>query len=102
MLNAEIGDFVTIARKERDGENWYVGAVGDEQERTVSFKLDFLSPGKNYVAEIYRDGDDADYRTEKRHSIVIESKKLTSADTLTLRLAPGGGFAIRLVAAKGK
>ena len=74
----------------------------DEQERTVSFKLDFLSPGKNYVAEIYRDGDDADYRTEKRHSIVIESKKLTSADTLTLRLAPGGGFAIRLVAAKGK
>lgn len=102
VLNAEIGDFVTIARKERDGENWYVGAVGDEQERTVSFKLDFLSPGKNYVAEIYRDGDDADYRTEKRHSIVIESKKLTSADTLTLRLAPGGGFAIRLVAAKGK
>ncbi|MBA4307518.1 MAG: alpha-glucosidase [Sphingopyxis sp.] len=102
VLNAEIGDFVTIARKERDGENWYVGAVGDEQERTVSFKLDFLSPGKNYVAEIYRDGDDADYRTEKRHSILIESKKLTSADTLTLRLAPGGGFAIRLVAAKGK
>lgn len=102
VLNAEIGDFVTIARKERDGENWYVGAVGDEQERTVSFKLDFLSPGKNYVAEIYRDGDDADYRTEKRHSIVIENKKLTSADTLTLRLAPGGGFAIRLVAAKGK
>lgn len=102
VLNAEIGDFVTIARKERDGENWYVGAVGDEQERTVSFKLDFLSPGKNYVAEIYRDGDDADYRTEKRHSILIESKKLTSADTLTLRLAPGGGFAIRLVAAKDK
>ena len=102
VLNAEIGDYVTIARKERDGENWYVGAVGDEQERSVSFKLDFLSPGKSYVAEIYRDGDDADYRTDKRHSIVIESKKLTSADTLTLRLAPGGGFAIRLVAAKGK
>lgn len=102
VLNAEIGDYVTIARKERDGENWYVGAVGDEQERTVSFKLDFLTPGKSYVAEIYRDGDDADYRTEKRHSIVIENKKLTSADTLTMRLAPGGGFAIRLVAAKGK
>lgn len=102
VLNAEIGDYVTIARKERDGENWYVGAVGDEQERSVSFKLDFLAPGKSYVAEIYRDGDDADYRTDKRHSIVIESKKLTSADTLTLRLAPGGGFAIRLVAAKGK
>ena len=102
VLNAEIGDYVTIARKERDGENWYVGAVGDEQERSVSFKLDFLSPGKSYVAEIYRDGDDADYRTDKRHSIVIENKKLTSADTLTLRLAPGGGFAIRLVAAKGK
>jgi alpha-glucosidase len=102
VLNGEIGDYVTIARKERGGEGWYIGAVGDEQERSVSFKLDFLTPGKSYVAEIYRDGDDADYRTEKRHSIVIEDKVLTSADSLTMRIAPGGGFAIRLVEAKRK
>lgn len=100
VLNGEIGDYVTIARKERGGEGWYVGAVGDENDHTVSFKLDFLTAGKRYKAEIYRDGDDADYRTDKRHSIAIESKVLTSADSLTLRIAPGGGFAIRLVPAK--
>lgn len=100
VLNGEIGDYVTIARKERGGEGWYVGAVGDEQERKVAFKLDFLTPGKKYKAEIYRDGDDADYRTDKRHSIIIESKDLTSTDGLSMRIAPGGGFAIRIVPAK--
>ncbi len=100
VLNGEIGDFVTIARKERGGEGWYVGAVGDEEARNITFKLDFLTPGKRYKAEIYRDGDDADYRTVKRHSIVIENKVLSNADTLNLRMAPGGGFAIRLVPEK--
>ena len=100
VLNGEIGDFVTIARKERNGEGWYVGAVGDEEARNVSFNLDFLTPGKQYKVEIYRDGDDADYRTEKRHSIVIESKMLTSTDKLDMRIAPGGGFAIRIVPVK--
>ncbi len=100
VLNGEIGDYVTIARKHRGGEDWYVGAVGDEQAREVAFKFDFLTPGKSYKAEIYRDGDDADYRTEKRHSIAIESKVVTSADAMTMRIAPGGGFAIRLVPTK--
>jgi alpha-glucosidase len=100
VLNGEIGDFATIARKERGGEGWYIGGVGDEEARTVSFNLDFLTPGKTYKAEIYRDGDDADYRTTKRHSIIIEVKDLTSTDSLTMRMAPGGGFAIRLVPAK--
>ena len=95
VLNGEVGDFATIARKQRGGEDWYLGAVGDEEARTVSFKLDFLTPGKKYVAEIYRDGDDADYRTDKRHSIVIEQKAVSSADAMTLRLAPGGGAAVR-------
>lgn len=100
VLNGEIGDFVTIARKERGGKNWYIGAVGDEEARNVSFKLDFLTPGKKYIAEIYRDGDDADYRTEKRHSIAIYSRTLRSTDSLDMRIAPGGGFAIRLVEGK--
>ncbi|MFP5395428.1 MAG: glycoside hydrolase family 97 protein [Alphaproteobacteria bacterium] len=95
VLNGEVGDFATIARKQRGGEDWYLGAVGDEEARTVSFKLDFLTPGKKYVAEIYRDGDDADYRTDKRHSIVIEQKAVSSAGAMTLRLAPGGGAAVR-------
>lgn len=100
VLNGEVGDYVTIARKQRGAQDWFVGAVGDEEERTVSFKLDFLTPGKRYLAEIYRDGDDADYRTDKRHSIVIEKRPVTSADSFTLRLAPGGGAAIRLKAVR--
>lgn len=95
VLNGEIGDFATIARKQRGGEDWYLGAVGDEEARSVSFKLDFLNPGAKYVAEIYRDGDDADYRTDKRHSIVIEQRRVSSADEMSLRLAPGGGAAVR-------
>ncbi|WP_309753251.1 glycoside hydrolase family 97 protein [Novosphingobium sp.] len=95
VLNGEIGDYVTIARKERGGQTWFLGAVGDEQARTVAFALDFLTPGKRYVAEIYRDGDDADYRTEKRHAMVIEQRPVTAKDSMTLRLAPGGGAAVR-------
>ena len=95
VLNGEIGDYVTIARKQRGAENWFLGAVGDEEARTVSFKLDFLTPGKKYVAEIYRDADDADYRTTKRHGIVIEQRPVTSTGEMTLRLAPGGGAAVR-------
>ncbi len=95
VLNGEIGDYATIARKQRGGEDWYLGAVGDEQARSVSFKLDFLAAGAKYVAEIYRDGDDADYRTDKRHSIVIEQRQVSSSDAMTLRLAPGGGAAVR-------
>jgi alpha-glucosidase len=100
VLNGEVGDYVTIARKVRGGEDWYVGGVGDEQERFSSFDFGFLTPGKKYRAEIYRDGDDADYRTDKRHSVVIETKVVTSADSMKLRIAPGGGFAIRLVPVK--
>ena len=96
VLNGEVGDYVTIARQQRGGADWYLGAVGDEQARTVEFSFGFLTPGKRYQAEIYRDGDDADYRTAQRHSIVIERKLVTSTDRITLRLAPGGGAAIRL------
>ena len=95
VLNGEIGDYVTIVRKQRGAEDWFLGAVGDEVTRTVSFKLDFLTPGSKYVAEIYRDGDDADYRTAKRHSIVIEQRPVSASDSMTLRLAPGGGAAVR-------
>jgi alpha-glucosidase len=100
VLNGEIGDFVTIARRRRGGQDWYVGAVGDEEARNVTVDLGFLTPGKRYRAEIYRDGEDADYRTEKRHSIAIESRTVTGADKLAMRIAPGGGFAIRLVPAR--
>ncbi|HEU4958322.1 MAG TPA: glycoside hydrolase family 97 C-terminal domain-containing protein, partial [Sphingomicrobium sp.] len=65
-------------------------------ERRFDVALDFLQPGRRYRAEIYRDGDDADYRTNPR-SIVIEQKVVTSSDRLAMRLAPGGGAAVRFV-----
>jgi len=97
VLGGEIGDHVTIARKERGGENWYLGSLTDEEARTLEVPLAFLDEGRSYTAEIYRDGDDADYR-KKREDIVIETREVTRTDTLTLRLAPGGGQAIRFVA----
>jgi alpha-glucosidase len=97
VLNGEVGDYVTIARKDRGGEDWYVGAVTDEEGRVLEAPLSFLTPGRRYRAQIYRDGASADYRANPA-DILIEERVVTSADRLTLRLAPGGGQAIRLVA----
>ncbi len=96
MLAGEVGDLAVFARKERGTDQWFVGAVGDEQERRFDVALDFLPAGRRYRAEIYRDGDNADYRTNPR-SIVIEQRNVTSADRLAMRLAPGGGAAVRFV-----
>ena len=98
VLNGAVGDYVTIARKPRGGNDWFLGAVGDETARNLDISLDFLDPGRVYTAQIYRDAPDADYRTAKRHSIVIETRKIRREDRLTLALAPGGGQAIRFVA----
>jgi alpha-glucosidase len=96
MLAGDVGDLAVIARKTRDSPVWFIGAVGDEQERRFDVPLSFLDPGRRYRAEIYRDGDDADYRT-KPYSMVVEQRTVTSADRLALRLAPGGGAAVRFV-----
>ncbi|MBA4047202.1 MAG: alpha-glucosidase, partial [Sphingomonas sp.] len=98
VVAGEVGDHAVIARRPRGGADWFLGAVGDEEARRIPVSLSFLDPGKTYLAQIYRDGDDADYRTVKRHSIVIETRKVNAADTLMLALAPGGGQAIRFVA----
>jgi alpha-glucosidase len=99
VLNGEVGDYVTIVRKDRGSEDWYLGAVGDEKARSSEISLDFLTPGKTYTAEVYRDAADADWKTNP-HAIVIESRRVTSADRMTIALAPGGGQAIRFVAPK--
>ncbi|WP_246444149.1 glycoside hydrolase family 97 protein [Sphingomonas sediminicola] len=96
MLAGEVGDMAVFARKARGSDQWFVGAVGDEQERRFDVALDFLKPGQRYRAEIYRDGDDADYRTNPR-SIVIEQKVVTARARLAMRIAPGGGAAVRFV-----
>ena len=99
VLNGEVGDFVTIARKDRNSDDWYIGSVTDENARTVSVKLDFLDEGRSYTAQIYRDGDEADWKTHP-HDIAIESRKVRRGDVLEVKLAAGGGQAVRLVAAR--
>ena len=93
-LAGEVGDFVAIARKERDGDDWYLGALTDEEERELSLPLSFLDAGTTYTAEIYRDGDDAHWHDDP-YDLVIEQRELSSDDVLDLRLAAGGGAAIR-------
>lgn len=95
VLHGSLGEYVTIARKDRRSEDWYVGSITDGQARTLPLSLTFLDAGKRYVAEIYRDGDQADYRSSHRFDIVIEKQTVTAKTVLQLKLAPGGGQAIR-------
>jgi alpha-glucosidase len=96
VLHGAVGEYATIARKDRHSTDWYVGVITDGKARTLDLALDFLDPDKTYVAEIYRDGKQADYRNPHRHDIIIEKKIVTAKQHLSLHLAPGGGQAIRL------
>ena len=60
-LEAEPGDYITVARKAKGTDNWFVGGITDENPRTSAFTLDFLEPGKQYVATLYADGKEADF-----------------------------------------
>ncbi|QCB55459.1 glycoside hydrolase family 97 protein [Sphingopyxis sp. PAMC25046] len=93
-LQGAIGDYVVVARQQRGKTDWYLGAIGDEEARELRQPLAFLAPGARYEAQIYADGPGADYRSNPG-ALTIEKRMVTSADTLTLRLAPGGGTAIR-------
>jgi alpha-glucosidase len=98
-LSGVIGDHVTIARKDRAGDDWYLGSVTDEQGRDLTVSLDFLDKGRSYRAEIYADGEGAHWLRNPQ-PIAISTRIVTAADTITLRLAPGGGQAIRFTPAK--
>ncbi|UXA55181.1 glycoside hydrolase family 97 C-terminal domain-containing protein [Xanthomonas prunicola] len=95
-LNGEVGDYVTIARKDRHGREWFLGSITDEHGRLLQAPLGFLEPGVRYTAQIYRDGDGADYLSNP-FAFVREEPQVGSTDTMELRLAPGGGQAIRFV-----
>ena len=94
VLNGEVGDYVTIVRKDRHSRDWFLGSITDEHGRVLPVSLGFLEPGVRYRAEIYRDGDGADFRRNP-FAFVRDTREVTSADALTLVLAPGGGQAIR-------
>jgi len=95
MLNGELGEFVTIARKQRGGEEWFVGSMTNEKARDLDLPLKFLGKKQSYLAEIYRDAADADWKTNP-YAHQIEKKLVTSDAALSLHLAAGGGAAIRL------
>jgi hypothetical protein len=92
-LEAEPGDYVTVARKTKGKETWFLGAITDENARTSEIKLDFLIKGKKYKAIIYEDAKDADW---KNNPIAYQIKTIvvTSKSKIKLNLAPGGGTAI--------
>jgi len=96
-INAVIGDYVTIARKDRNSDDWYLGSLTDENSRDLKVPLTFLDKGRQYRAEIYADGKDADWQ-KNQLSIDISSREVTSDTTLDIHLAPGGGYAVRFVA----
>lgn len=96
-LAGEVGDYVVLARQAKDQQDWYLGALTDENARQVKVKLDFLDPNKRYQAQIYRDGAKANWKTNP-YDYVIETKEVNAKDSLTLQLASSGGTAIRFKA----
>ena len=95
MLNGEIGEYVTIARKQRGGDEWFIGVITNEKERHLKVPLSFLPPKTPYVAECYGDAPNADWKTNP-YAHQIEKRLVNRATGLSVHLAPGGGQAIRL------
>ncbi|HEV9038278.1 MAG TPA: glycoside hydrolase family 97 protein [Puia sp.] len=97
ILEAEPGDYLTIARKGKGSENWYLGAIADENARTMKVSLGFLDKGRRYKATVYKDGAGADWKTNPE-AYTIEAMEVNSGSELVVRLAPGGGCAVSFVA----
>lgn len=95
ILEAEPGDYITIARKAKGKNKWYIGGITDENAREAVIDLSFLPAGKKYQATIYADGKKADWRTNPK-DYVISTKKVSSKTVLKQRLAPSGGVAISI------
>jgi hypothetical protein len=92
-LQAEPGDYLTVARKEKNGERWFLGAITDENARKSEISLQFLSPNKKYKATVYQDGVNADWKNNPK-SYAIKTIQVNSKSKISLDLAQGGGTAI--------
>jgi hypothetical protein len=95
-LEAEPGDYITVARKAKGTNNWFVGNVNGETPRTSNITLDFLEKGKKYTATIYADAKDANYKTNPQ-AYTIRKITVTSKSKLSQLSASGGGYAISIV-----
>ena len=96
-LEAEPARYITVARKDKKSDNWFVGGKCNEDGHNSVIKLDFLDKGRKYEATIYADAKDADYEKNPK-AYVITKKTVKKGDVLKLRQARGGGFAISLIA----
>ena len=96
-LEAEPGDYITVARKAKGTDNWFIGGKCDENGHKSTVKLDFLDKGKKYECTIYADAKDAHYEKNPK-AYTITKKTVKKGDTLKLTEAPGGGFAVSLIA----
>lgn len=92
-LEAEPGEYVTVARKAKESGQWFLGSVGGNESRTSKVKFDFLEPGKTYIATIYADAKDAHYK-ENPQAYDIRKVVVNSKSRLSQFVAPGGGYAI--------
>ena len=92
-LEAEPGYYLTIARKEKDSDNWYIGNVNGYDKRTSEITFDFLDKDKNYIATIYADAEDADFKTNPQ-AYDIKKYRVDNKSKLSLKSAAGGGYAI--------
>lgn len=96
-LDGEIGEFVITARKERGGEDWFMGGLTGDNAREVNQSLSFLADGVSYEAQIYRDGEGGHWDSNP-YAFATEKKIVTKEDSLSLTMVPGGGFAVRFKA----
>ena len=94
VINAEIGEYITVARKDKNSEDWYLGSITNKKTRNFTISTNFLDPNKNYTATIYKDGEDANWDNNP-YDLSIEQIPFSSDSVLNLKLAPGGGTAIR-------
>ncbi len=97
-LEAEPGDYVTVARKAKDSANWFAGAITDENARVATFNMNFLDGDKLYIATVYADGVDANWQSNPM-SYQIRKFVVYKKTFLTIPLAPGGGCAISIIPA---
>lgn len=95
VLEAEPGDYITIARKAKGKNEWFIGGITDENTRTANISLSFLPKGKKFEATVYADAKDADYKTNPQ-KYTVKKITVTSKTNLKQYIAPGGGFAISI------
>jgi len=96
VLDGEVGDFVVIARQEKQSDRWFVGGITGEKSRDFELAFDFLEPGKSYEARIYEDAEDAHW-DDKPEAYNIRTMEVDHTSTAALRMVEGGGFAISLI-----